>query len=84
MAKDEAKTVTIYIDGDPFEEPRGKIKYERVVDLAYPDFAQYPNATYSIVYERGNADKPQGTLTKGAEVQIVKDMRFRVKRTGES
>jgi hypothetical protein len=79
-----SKTVTIYIDGDPFTEPRGKIKYERVVELAYPDFEQHPNATYSIVYERGHAEKPQGTLTKGGEVQIVEGMRFRVKRTGES
>lgn len=84
MADKDPKLVKIDIDGDPFEEPKGKISYQRVVELAYPDFAQHPNATYSIVYERGNADKPQGTLTKGGEVQIVEGMRFRVKRTGES
>ena len=80
----EQKTVAIYIDGDPFDEPKGKITYQRVVELAYPDFAQFPNAPYSIVYERGHADKPQGTLSKGGQVEIVEGMRFRVKRTGES
>jgi hypothetical protein len=84
LPNEHSETVTIYINTKPFTEPRGKISYDRVVELAYPDFAQFPQATYSIVYERGHEDKPQGTLTKGSEVQIVKDMRFRVKRTGES
>lgn len=84
MAANDPRTVTIDIDGDPFTEPKGKITYDRVVELAYPDFAQFPNATYSIVYERGHANKPQGTLTKGGQVEIVEGMRFRVKRTGES
>lgn len=84
MAEKDPKSVKIFIDGDEFSEPRGKITYSRVVELAFPDFAQFPNATYSIVYERGQSDKPQGTLTKGGEVQIVEGMRFRAKRTGES
>lgn len=76
--------VTVFINTNPFDEPKGKISYDRVVELAYPDFAQFPDATYSIVYERGASDKPQGTLSKGGSVEIVKEMRFRVKRTGES
>ena len=84
MSNEHSDTVTIYINTKPYSEPRGKITYDRVVEIAYPDFAQFPQATYSIVYERGHADKPQGTLTKGGQVQIVQDMRFRVKRTGES
>jgi len=76
--------VQININTRDIDEPKGKISYDRVVELAYPDFAGFPNATYSIVYERGASSKPQGTLTKGGEVEIVKEMRFRVKRTGES
>ena len=82
MAKDHS--IEIFINTKPFEEPKGKITYERVIELAYSDFVQFPNATYSIVYERGASDKPQGTLSKGGSVEIVKGMRFRVKRTGES
>ncbi len=76
--------VDIVINTQDFQEPKGKITYDRVVELAYPDFAQFPNATYSIIYERGASDNPQGTLSKGGSVEIVKGMRFRVKRTGES
>jgi hypothetical protein len=76
--------ILIVINTKDFHEPKGKISYDRVVELAYPDFAQFPNATYSIVYERGASNKAQGTLTKGGTVEIVNGMRFRVKRTGES
>jgi Multiubiquitin len=80
----EHKLVEITINTVDHQEPKGKITYDRVVALAYPDFAQFPNATYSIIFERGHAGTPQGTLTKGGSVEIVEGIRFRVKRTGES
>jgi len=71
MVKD--KLVTIAINSRKFEEPKGKISYNRVVELAYPDFAQFPDATYSIVYERGASGHAQGTLSKGGSVEIERD-----------
>lgn len=82
MAK--ADTVTITIGTTDYTEPKGPITYARLVQLAYPDFSNFPDATYSIMYERGPATKPEGTLAKDASVLIVEGMRFRVKRTGES
>jgi hypothetical protein len=84
MSNEKSDDVQIFINTKELFEPRGKITGARVIELAYPDAGDFPNATYSIVYERGESDKPQGTLTKEAQVQIVKGMRFRVKRTGES
>lgn len=82
--KPPAKAVTISINTRDFDEPKGKITYDRIVALAFPDFAQFPNATYSITYERGPKANPRGTLSKGGQVQITEGMRFRAKRTGES
>ncbi len=82
MAKD--RLVTIAINSRKFEEPKGKITYQRVVELAYPDHTNFPDATYSIIYERGGSGHAQGTLSKGGSVEIVEGMRFRAKRTGES
>lgn len=79
----DPKLVEININTKDFFEPKGKITYDRVIELAFPDFAQFPNATYSIVYDRG-AGSAGGTLAKGGSVQLVKGMRFRAKRTGES
>jgi len=75
--------VEIFVNTKPYEEPKGKISYDRLVEIAYPDFAKFPNATYSIIYEHGKGNE-EGTLDKGESVEIVKGMSFRVKRTGES
>lgn len=81
----DPKLVTINVNTKNLEEPKGKITYDRVVQLAYPDFDQHPNATYSITYERSKGSgHDEGTLSKGGSVEIVEGMRFRVKRTGES
>lgn len=80
----EEHLIQIVINTKDYEEPKGKITYQRIVELVYPDFAKHPNATYSIIYERGTSDNHQGTLSKEDSVEIVKGMRFRVKRTGES
>ena len=77
-------TVVITVNTTDASEPKGKITYQRVVEIGYPDYAAHPNATYSIVYERGPKANPEGTLSKGGSVVIAEGMRFRVKRTGES
>lgn len=81
---DGRNKVRITVNTTDSDEPKGKITYNRVVEIAYPDHAAHPNATYSIVYERGPKANPEGTLSKGGSVAIGEGMRFRVKRTGES
>jgi hypothetical protein len=77
-------TVRITVNTTDSDEPRGRITYQRVIEIGYPDYAAHPNATYSILYERGPRPNPEGTLSKGGAVLIDEGMRFRVKRTGES
>ena len=75
--------IEIFVNTKPYSEPKGKITYARLVEIAYPDFAKFPDATYSIIYEHGQGNAEE-TLDKGEFVEIVKGMSFRVKRTGES
>ncbi len=77
-------TVTITVNTGDSREPKGSITYNRIVEIAYPDHTAHPNATYSILYERGPKANPEGTLSKGGSVFITNGMRFRAKRTGES
>jgi hypothetical protein len=88
MAKndnDKDKTVTIVVDGTPYEVPKKEnITYAEVVTLAYPDFPQHPEITYSVTYTRGHGDKPEGILPPGASVKVKEGMSFRVNRTGQS
>jgi hypothetical protein len=78
------KKVTIVVNGQPFEVEKDEIKYEEVVALAYPDYSQFPNRIYSVKYQRGHGNKPEGILTPGGEVKVKDEMIFNVKITGES
>ena len=79
------KTVTIIVDGTPHEVPKKeRITYAEVVTLAYPDYPQHPEVTYSVTYTRGHGDKPEGTLPPGGSVRVKEGMSFRVNRTGQS
>lgn len=79
------KTVEIIVDGTPFDWEKGdKISYVEVVTIAYPDYANNPNITYSVTYELGHGSNPEGVLVLGGSVKVHKGMEFRVSRTGES
>jgi hypothetical protein len=84
-AQGKDKAVTITVDGTPYEVPKKEfITYEEVVTLAYPDYPQHPEMTYSVTYSRGHNDKPEGILSPGAKVKVKGGMAFRVNRTGQS
>lgn len=79
------KTVTIIVDGTPYQVPKNEyISYSEVVTLAYPDYPQHPEITYSVTYTRGHSEKPEGILNPGESVKVKEGMSFRVNRTGQS
>ena len=78
----DKKTVTIIVEGTPHEWPKDEIAYEEVVTLEVPNYSA--NITYSVGYERGQGNKPEGTLSPGASVKVKEGMIFRVSETGQS
>jgi hypothetical protein len=79
------KTVTIVVDGTPHQVPKNEfITYAEVVTLAYPDYPQHPEITYSVTYTRGHGEKPEGILDPGGRVKVKEGMSFCVNRTGQS
>lgn len=78
------KTVTIIVDGTSHEVEKEKISYAEVVTLAYPDYPQHPEITYSVTYKRGPDANHEGILAQGGLVMVKKDMVFNVSRTGQS
>jgi hypothetical protein len=82
---EEDKTVTIVVDGTPHEVAKKEnITYVEVVTLAYPDYPQHPEITYSVTYTRGQGEKPEGILPPGGSVKVKEGMSFSVNRTGQS
>jgi hypothetical protein len=80
----EKKLVTIIVEGSPHEWPKDEITYAEVVTLEVPDYLQHPEITYSVTYERGHGNKPEGILVPGASVKIKEGMVFNVSETGQS
>ncbi|MCL4473903.1 MAG: multiubiquitin domain-containing protein [Actinobacteria bacterium] len=82
--KKPEKLVTIYVNGDEFEEPDGEISYDRVVDLAFPGERGEPNKMFTVTYKRGPSKNEQGSLVEGASVKIKNKMIFDVTPTTRS
>ncbi|BCG97224.1 MULTISPECIES: multiubiquitin domain-containing protein [unclassified Mesorhizobium] len=71
--------------GSPYEVPKkDTISYAEVMTLAYPDYPQHPEITYSVTYTRGDGHKPEGILAPGGSVKVKEGMVFSVNRTGQS
>lgn len=82
--KEEKKIVNIVVNGTPHEVEKDEISYNEVVTLGFPDFPQHPERIYSVTYQRGHGDKPEGILSPGAMVKVKDGMTFKIKHTGES
>ena len=78
------KFVTIIVDGTEHRVPKEAITYEEVVTLAYPDFPEHPEITYSVKYRNGPHGNHEGILYPGGSVRVKDGMVFHVKRTGQS
>ncbi|OHV78415.1 multiubiquitin domain-containing protein [Rhizobium sp. LCM 4573] len=82
---EKAKTVTIVVNGTPHDVPKkDELTYAEVVTLAYPEYPQHPEVTYSVTYTRGHGNKPEGILVPGGSVKVKEGMAFNVIRTGQS
>lgn len=75
-APGQNKPVQIFVNGRPETVMKGKIDYDEVVALAYPN-PDFANNTYKVTYFRKN-DKKEGSLTKGESVEVTDGMTFTV------
>ncbi len=61
-----------------------KISFDEVVILAYGEISTDPNASYAVIYKKGDNNKPEGIMAKGDEVKVKENMRFNVTPTNRS
>jgi hypothetical protein len=74
---DDPKTVTIYVNGTPYEVEKGRISYEQL--LALIEAPPLPEGKrYAVQFSKGHNDKPTSTLIEGESVEVKKDMEFDV------
>lgn len=80
----QKKTVTIVVEATQHEWPKGDITYDEVVKLEVPGHTSGSQTTYSVMFERGHGNKPEGSLYPGASVKVKEGMVFYVSETGQS
>lgn len=80
----EKKFVEIVVEGSAHQWPKDEITYTEVVALEVPNYTPDSNITYSVGYERGQGNKPQGTMSPGESIKIKERMIFRVSETSQS
>lgn len=76
--------VMIIVNGEEKEVQKEKISYEEVIILAFGSYNDSQDVAYTIMYFRGNNEKPNGFLLKGQEVNVKKGMKFNVSKTNRS
>lgn len=76
--------ITIFVNGEEKIVKKDKISYEEVVELAFEHYEDNESINYTIVYFKGNNNKPNGFLLKGQAVMVKKGMRINVTRTNKS
>lgn len=84
LAKKKEKNIIIIVNGEEKEVKKEKISYEEVIMLAFGSYNDSEDIAYTIMYFRGNNEKPNGFLLKGQEVNIKKEMKFNVSKTNRS
>ena len=76
--------ITIYINGEEKEVVKDKISYEEVIKLAFGHYEDSETVIYTVIYFKGNNNKPNGFLLKGQVVMVKKGMRINVTRNNKS
>ncbi len=76
--------ITIFVNGEEKIVNKDKISYEEVIELAFGHYEDNDSINYTVVYFKGNSDKPNGFLLKGQVVMVKKGMRINVTRTNKS
>jgi hypothetical protein len=71
-------TVTIYVNTDPFQVEHGRLTFQQIVKLAFPNEAGKPDILFKVSYRRGQGHSELMTLAEGGDVQPQEGMIFNV------
>jgi hypothetical protein len=80
----DKKNVTLIVNGTPKPWDKNVIKFEEVVVLAYGSFVDSPTMVYTVAYEDGPKQNPEGSMLKKAVVVVQDKMIFHATATDKS
>ena len=80
MLEKNKHEITIFVNGEEKIVKKEKISYEEVIKLAFGHYEENDSITYTVVYFKGNSDKPNGfrTLTFFLQINSLKVLKSRL------
>lgn len=82
--KDKNHEVVIIVNGTPKKWEKKKVTFKEVVVLAFGSYDDNPNIVYTVAYEDGPRENPEGSMIKGSEVFVKNKMIFHATATDKS
>lgn len=76
--------VTIIVSGTPHQWKKGKITFQQVIELAYGSYNDSLNVAYTVTYEDGPRQNPEGSMIKDSVVFVKNKMIFNATATDKS
>lgn len=83
-SKDKNHKIALIVNGRPKPWTHKAITFEQVVELAFGIYDQNPKKVYTVTYDRGPHENPEGSMVKGDKVLVKDKMIFNVTCTDKS
>ena len=79
-----AKEVIIVVNGTPQKWTKEKINFKEVIVLAFGQYINKPTMVYTVAYEDGPKQNPEGSMFVGQEIFVKYKMIFNASQTDKS
>jgi hypothetical protein len=76
--------IILIVNGTPKEWHDEKISFRDVVILAFGEYIDNPNMVYTVAYEDGPVQNPEGSMIKNSSVYVQNNMIFHATATDKS
>lgn len=83
-SKEVAKKVTLIVNGSPKNWEKKQISFRDVIILAYGTYVDSPTMVYTVGYEDGPKQNPEGSMQKDEKVFVKNKMIFHATATDKS
>lgn len=83
-SKDVNQDIALIVNGRPKPWKEKAITFEQLVELAFGSYDPNPNKVYTVTYDRGPRENPEGSMVKGDKVLVKNKMIFNVTCTDTS
>jgi Multiubiquitin len=83
-SKDRDFKITLIVNGRSKPWTEKTITFEEVVVLAFVTYDPNPDMVYTVTYDKGPHENPEGTMVRGERVYVKNKMIFNVTATGKS